>query len=896
MTLLAVYFSFPSHCHFFAMSSSSLPRFKSVPTVHRGLLHCCREVGYCGTLAVLLYVAYMLGNTPLSRVQDTVEDIGDVVYSKSKQKLSEDSLLKHVSCASVKCTWFDYNSTYPPPHKSFHVYEDQEFTLDPLEPELFCRPDTFGYSNEEAEEIFPFIGFPRCKEKFPGYRKAMFINGGRLTMNCSGEFRGKYVLGTRSHMDKFKLPSTYWGEVRLYEGPVQLESGEEWALGTCDPQNENLFEQVEIQLRPDAAVLNATQAKMEEMYTQYASETNTQRRKSIIFLLVVDSASRRHFYRKFPKTLKVLEGLEEGYEVTDFLIHNVIGDNSARNQIPIFTGRPRLTFRGRKGLDGTVEDVFRGDALSPNTLYHDLREFGFVSFFGFEFCHQYFAMYMGDQPEVDHLAANFWCGARQYAGFHFEKSVYGQRCIGPDMSHQHMLEYVRQFTNGYSSVNQLIYTHLTAGHEATGTHIETLDADLAEFLTAYIPLAESFGFELSVLLHGDHGMRYGEWYKNIAAFQEHRLPALFTILPRTVLGRVTSAYDILEHNRRRLTSKLDLYLTVKSLALLNYMEAMNRYTIEYRSWKGIGYLGSAMSIVLEKVPNTRGCENVFIPPFYCACMKMNLIDRSIYDQSDSEFDPLHPLTLELSPMLTFLSSLSMEIANSIAYTNSASFPNSICRQLTLSRIVTVYAQKITRGDEAFKMEFTVNEHKTARFESYTVVGNTDKYVGNKEDMEAFPAAQYFFRDRTVFARVLFIKRLDKYAGMCEDISFDKKINPQMCVCHPVDTLKWTVPREVRSLFGKFTLLQSELPGKNCSSVCESKEMKCDDFYSDLLRDEELLKEQVWTGVAQRCRRGQATGVLETETGVECVVSRGKTDGEMCDGDPPNNIRRLCPCH
>jgi len=875
----------------------SLNRGRAGKELNTVLKQCCREVALALGLLITAYLAYILVTSPLSRLLDPGDEIGDVFYSKSKAGLGHDSALKHVNCASTLCSWFEYDRSFAftPGPKSFDIYEDQTFQLNSSEPGLFCRPETFGYTSEEADEIFPFIGFPKCREKFTNFHKSLHIdpNTRILTMNCTGKYRGKYVLGPSSHLDVIKLPATYTSQVRAYEGPIHLEENEEWAFGTCDSENENLFEQVEISLQADQSVLNSSKAAMESLYEQYGIRP-AQRRKSILFLLVVDSASRRHFYRKFPKTLEMLKGLNDHYEVTDFLIHNVIGDNSARNQIPIFTGRPRLTFRGRKAYDGTVQDLYHGDALSPNTLYNYVRDLGFASFMGFEFCHQYFAMYMGDRPEVDHLAANFWCGAREHAGFHFEKSVYGQRCVGPDMSHMHMFTYVQQFLEAYKDVNQLVYTHLTAGHEATGTHIETLDEDLAAFLREYIPRAEALGYELSILLHGDHGMRYGEWYKNIAAFQEHRLPALFTLFPRRLLARVDSVYDVLDHNRKRLTSKLDLHLTVKSLALLNYMPEMSRYTAEYRAWKGVGFLGSSVSLILEKVANTRGCENVFIPPFYCACMKMNLIEESIYDPRDPDYEPSHPLTLQLAPLLTFLSSLSLEIANSVAYTNTASFPDDLCRKVTLGHVISVYAQKITRGDEAFKLEFSVQEHPTARFETYTVVGNTDKYVGNKEDMEAFPAAQYFFRSRTVSVRVLFIKRLDKYAGVCEEISFIKRINSALCVCHPLALLQATVPAEIDALYQRFTLVQSQNAHLPCKDVCEKADLKCDDFYSELLTDEKLLKERVWSEVTDSCTVGSSSGLTLVQGALKCLIGLQSNNTEVCEVEP--SVQALCPCH
>jgi hypothetical protein len=61
-----------------------------------------------------------------------------------------------------------------------------------------------------------------------------------------------------------------------------------------------------------------------------------------------------------------------------------------------------------------------------------------------------------------------------------------------------------------------MYVHVNAAHESTGQHAETLDVDLVQFLTDFF--AENAGKEVVVFFEGDHGMRYGEWYKSIPAF------------------------------------------------------------------------------------------------------------------------------------------------------------------------------------------------------------------------------------------------------------------------------------------------------------------------------------------------------------------------------------------
>lgn len=47
--------------------------------------------------------------------------------------------------------------------------------------------------------------------------------------------------------------------------------------------------------------------------------------------IVLDSISRRHFYRKLPKVVNYLQNLRANYYVGDFLVHNIQGANSIQN-------------------------------------------------------------------------------------------------------------------------------------------------------------------------------------------------------------------------------------------------------------------------------------------------------------------------------------------------------------------------------------------------------------------------------------------------------------------------------------------------------------------------------------------------------------------------------------
>ena len=41
----------------------------------------------------------------------------------------------------------------------------------------------------------------------------------------------------------------------------------------------------------------------------------------------------------------------------------------------------------------------------------------------------------------------------------------------------------------------------------------------------------------------DHGMRYGEWFKLIDGSHEHKLPAMFTIVSKSIMDSIEGSYD-----------------------------------------------------------------------------------------------------------------------------------------------------------------------------------------------------------------------------------------------------------------------------------------------------------------------------------------------------------------
>lgn len=319
-------------------------------------------------------------------------------------------------CITQDCSWLTYrdNSGFSSNYSILlaeSADQDLEAHLGVNEPRLKCNPESFGYTAEQAAEMFPYVGFPACSEKAGRKDSVVQLDtvNNLLTMSCPGW----YFLGPPASDERLG----YWqyrDAPKRYTGPVH-EDKAEWVFGTCKEDRQVDLEGAAYSHRPKAEVLTRTQAAMRDM-EQTHSESDITKPLSVI-MLTMDSVSRKQFYRKLPLTHSLLASVDpEQFKVFDFKIHNVLGDNSLPNVYPVFTGNPLGAYDKNKNR---VQDA---DLLGEEAIWSYLRQRvtdmqGWTTLFGAEFCDNYFSDGFGKKPEVDHLMTKFWCGAERFSGF-----------------------------------------------------------------------------------------------------------------------------------------------------------------------------------------------------------------------------------------------------------------------------------------------------------------------------------------------------------------------------------------------------------------------------------------------------------------------------------------------
>ena len=661
------------------------------------------------------------------------------------------------------CRWEHYtpNSAFDTDiRRPFEITDDENVTMQ--RNRIACVPFSFGYKPERANELFPPFTYPLCKDKPSEVRPRLSLDNNTFSMTCANNAPGRYVL----HPPKIPLTNQYFQyeltnkfPSHTYPSSPLYDVVGEYAIGSCGDAFTNA-EMRPVYVREAEKRANATKTKR---------ETTRKRPLSVVFV-AVDSFSRRHFYRKLNQTISLLNSLNSNssFTVFDFKVHNSQGMSSPGNMVPMFSNNSNFHSDDNPG--------FR-DYLGSSSLWAIGRDWGFVTFVGFEYCGSNFINYLGKKLNVDHHVSTFYCGAKNTIGTDMGKESYKQRCIGPHMSHYYLLNYTHSFTGLYPASHQFTYIHLEAAHEETGQHAATLDKDLAEFIQA---LTRDYGEsrDLAIFIQGDHGMAYGDWHHDVDADQEYRLPALFFLTQTSFLESIPNSLDTLWHNTYHLVTKADLRATILSL----YGEA---YAQEYPVHQE-KYLEEHYVLTKEKIPDSRVCENSGIEPWLCACLKPT-----------EEIQPeiIHSFGQSaLENLLLRVVDEALRLINSQTFTEKTHISSLLCQKLTFESITRAYGYRLNNKMEQVKIEFTINELPSARIETYALIGSDRDYKLFTRSFDWTPLDPceylgYQANIRVGTRQVIDVSRKDKYAGPCETVSRANDIEAEFCVCHDLDRLK-----------------------------------------------------------------------------------------------------------
>lgn len=322
-----------------------------------------------------------------------------------------------------------------------------------------------------------------------------------------------------------------------------------------------------------------------------------------VLILYVDAVSRRHFLRRFPKTVAWLEEINEGDVASayQFFRYSSSGFYTRRNTNRLFQGRKERMPAPRPGVDNkypAIWELYQRHGYATATIDNSCQDWGML--------------YAGGPAIVDHQFVAPFCLPEYYP----LENPYGnfqgpfsmrRRCLRGKPVHRYSLSYLKSFWDNYADVPKFGLAWFTEGHEGTGEVVGLLDKDFEQYLRTHVDYHNTI-----VVLLSDHGLHMGVFYA-FGAHQtmlEHRLPLLNVIVPNAYLRARPGAHDALQHNQQALVGAYDVFESL--LGILGE-------DVELRRARSGRYPKEPKDLFTHHVAYNRTCRSAGISPRVCSC-------------------------------------------------------------------------------------------------------------------------------------------------------------------------------------------------------------------------------------------------------------------------------------
>ena len=280
-----------------------------------------------------------------------------------------------------------------------------------------------------------------------------------------------------------------------------------------------------------------------------------------ILIIFLDTLSRAHFYRKFPKTIKFFNQFSR-YE-----------RNYTKKNITIFEF---LKYHSLKDYtDPNLKAAYYGSK-------NDCKGIHFVNYFksnGYivgrvnTFCEKESVFYEKNVSNFehgtwDHEGLSLGCISPFYdhvlAG---RLSSIVRKCLfGRDLS-QYSLDYLEQFWKTYQEQNKMFLFQSLDGHEPTGELIGYFDKILYNFLYKFY-IKRNLK-DTAIIIFSDHGQHLnGPFYllDSQDYYIERSLPVLFLLFPNNEILYENNLYEKIRNNQQIFITPFDIYNTLVHLA------------------------------------------------------------------------------------------------------------------------------------------------------------------------------------------------------------------------------------------------------------------------------------------------------------------------------------------
>ena len=343
-------------------------------------------------------------------------------------------------------------------------------------------------------------------------------------------------------------------------------------------------------------------------------------------IVVLDSVSRAHFYRSLPKTVETLRTIVYNDSINataldfellqssaPYTFHNIrafMSGKSDFNYVEHSNGTYEIEMLFKKLKNQGYYTLLQEDScwfdewgsLFTNNVFQNKTPHSFEEFeLRWSRFQDVVSNYYIDDFGLSHTSCEVFKQYNVTNQFNRPRRI----CFGGKVYSEHFLDYSLSIFQGHidSGKNQPIfaYTHLSPGHEVTGTRIRQIDEALSGYLYSIAHEEDTL-----TVVFSDHGPKTTKFsFKTMEGRAEVYDSLLFAIVPQKVanlLGR--KRMRAMKTNQKRLLTTLDLHNAIMSIGDSG------------RSNSG-SYL---LEGIFSEIPSNRTCADISIKPSaVCKC-------------------------------------------------------------------------------------------------------------------------------------------------------------------------------------------------------------------------------------------------------------------------------------
>ncbi|KAI6187556.1 hypothetical protein M3Y98_00257100 [Aphelenchoides besseyi] len=332
-----------------------------------------------------------------------------------------------------------------------------------------------------------------------------------------------------------------------------------------------------------------------------------------LIVLVLDSVAHNHFKRHAPKSYDYMKQL-------DFVFlnaYNKVSDNTGVNLFPVLAGRSTESKVGGNGEELVTKIPVEAESIE--FLWDIMKKKDCITMFnddimaagrGLFAYHNHYGFRI---PPTNYFFRPF----SLFNVKHEVKPKQGQCNIhGQSLVDQH-LGFFERFTRVFKDRCHFSLNFLPTATHDRSDQLEVEDVAIRSVLEKFYALGVMKNSVIAIM--GDHGNRIGSIQYTYTGRVEERMPLFSLYLPSQLRNQYPYYYTNLLYNSNRqnfrLTSNYDIYRTLRTIALMGGKP--QKQQINYR-----GY-----SLLTERVPSTRSCEEAGIPENFCVCLEQKPLPK-----------------------------------------------------------------------------------------------------------------------------------------------------------------------------------------------------------------------------------------------------------------------------